>query len=367
MTYREKIESYLLYGGISREDYLRVKGPVAHSNHVSLLYWSVLVCVFWLYCLLMSLRAEDYLKCRPAYVIALSGSIVTYLCTRLLVWRFPKTLPAIMGFFRLTLLGGGIGIAVCQPDVRAITLFCIGIISPSIFIDNTLSSLAAHLLGLILYIALGRNTIAPEIYSWGLGNYILFSIFGILIGNAINRERFERYVFEDSAKKLVELQTKYAYFDQMTGLRNRRAYEERRTEITANMPEELCIVMADLDGLKKTNDTLGHMAGDELITAAAACLSGVFGALGTVYRIGGDEFCVIMEKPQEEAERGVERLNAMAADWKGDYINGFTISCGVESNRELTDIEAITQEADRKLYEVKRRYYEKTDCSRRKD
>lgn len=302
------IKKFLLYGGLEKEEYDQVLEPVAKANHRALTHWSVLVGIFWVYCLLMSLKAADYAMCRPAYIVALSTCIFCFLSSKLLVPRFPNTLFLFKFIFRLSLLGGGIGIAVCQSNLRSLTLFAVAIISPSIFVDSTLSSLAVHCSALIIYMILGRNTISPEIYSWGLSNYILFSIFGFLIGNAINKERFERYEYAESVKKLAEMQMRYAYYDAMTGLKNRRAYEEKLHQLAENPPSEFCIIMADINGLKETNDTIGHDAGDELITGASECLTAAFEGIDTIYRIGGDEFCIVMTGPIEKARICLARL-----------------------------------------------------------
>lgn len=361
----KRTKEYLLYGGIKKEDYDHVQKPISEANHKALTHWSILVSFFWIYCLLMSLKAADYAMCRPAYAVALSVCIISYLSSRFLVTRFPDTLPLFKYIFRLSLLVGGVGIAVCQWNLRSLTMFAVAIVSPSIFVDSTLSSLVVHCSALILYVILGRNTIAPEIYSWGLGNYILFSIFGFLIGNAINKERFERYVYAEAAHKLAEMQTRYAYFDAMTGLKNRRAYEEKLLELAHEPPPEFCIVMADINGLKKTNDTIGHDAGDELITGASKCLSDAFEEIDTIYRIGGDEFCIVMTDPIEKARRCIDRLMDLASHWNGRYISSISISTGVASNRDHDSIDSITAEADRTMYECKRNYYMSSGHDRR--
>ena len=53
-------------------------------------------------------------------------------------------------------------------------------------------------------------------------------------------------------------------------------------------------ISIDLNGLKRVNDTYGHVAGDELIRAAADCMKNSFNEYGKIYRIGGDEFAVII-------------------------------------------------------------------------
>ena len=364
--FSERLKSYLFYGSIRKAEYNQVHEPVAEANHKALTYWSVLVSVFWIYCLLMSLRAPDYARCRTAYLSALTTCVFSFLCSRFVVTRYPKTLILFKFIFRLGLLAGGIGIAMCQPDVRSLTLFAVAIISPSIFVDSTLSSLLVHGSALMLYILAGKNIIAPDIYSWGLGNYILFSVFGFLIGNAINKERFERYVFAESKKELAEIQTRYAYYDRMTGLKNRRAYEEELLALEKDPPPEYCVVMADINGLKKANDSIGHHAGDELITGASECLSAAFEGVDTIFRIGGDEYCVIMSGPEEKARQCLERLEELIRLWKGRYNEHLFLSTGIASSRDHDGIESIIAEADKAMYECKRNFYGNTGWDRRK-
>ena len=362
----ERLKNWLCYGSIRKEEYDQVHEPVAAANHNALTYWSVLVSLFWIYCLLMSLKAPDYAMCRPAYLAALFTCIFSFLCSRFIVTRFPDTLVFFKFIFRLSLLGGGIGIAVCNPNVRSLTMFAVAIVSPSIFVDSTLSSLLVHCSSLVLYILMGRNIIAPDIYSWGLGNYILFSVFGFLIGNAINKERFERYVFAESEKKLAEVQRRYAYYDQMTGLQNRRAYEEKLLELKKDPPPEYCVVMADINGLKAANDSIGHHAGDELITGASECLASAFEGIDTIYRIGGDEFCVIIAGPEEKARLCLERLEALIRNWKGRYNDRLFLSTGVASGKSRDGVEAVTAEADKIMYACKGDFYRNTGHDRRK-
>ena len=364
--FSEKMRNYLLFGGIRKEEYDQVKKPVGEANHKALTYWSVLVSFFWIYCLLMSLKAEDYGMCRPAYAAALGVCIFSFLCSRFVVPKFPDTLSLFKFIFRLSLLGGGVGIAVCQWNLRSLTMFAVAIISPSIFIDSTLSSFLVHAAALILYIVLGRNTISPEIYSWGLGNYILFSVFGFLIGNAINKERFERYVFAESERKLVEEQKRYAYYDQLTGLRNRRSYEEKLLQLAKDAPPEFCIIMADINGLKKANDSIGHFAGDELIIGASECLTAAFDGIDTIYRTGGDEFCIILDGPIEKAQLSLEKLEKVTSEWKGRYNSSVSVSVGAASNKDHDSIESITAEADKNMYEYKRNYYISHGIDRRR-
>lgn len=107
--------------------------------------------------------------------------------------------------------------------------------------------------------------------------------------------------------KEAELYEMLAYQDAMTGLGNRTAFERKMASI--HDKENVTILMMDLNDLKKCNDTLGHEAGDRYIKNASRIIQMVFDKIGTSYRIGGDEFCVLIQSGTlEEANRIVRVL-----------------------------------------------------------
>lgn len=85
-----------------------------------------------------------------------------------------------------------------------------------------------------------------------------------------------------------------AYEDLLTGQRNRRAFEADLAAALRIPSTRTGLLHIDLDRFKWVNDTLGHPAGDAVLVAAAQRISGVVGDLGKVYRVGGDEFMVIL-------------------------------------------------------------------------
>lgn len=91
--------------------------------------------------------------------------------------------------------------------------------------------------------------------------------------------------------------------DTMTGLLNRRAYEKDINIIFNNNDlKDFIYISADVNGLKRANDSIGHAAGDELIIGASVCLSKCFDPYGHVYRIGGDEFIALIHAKETELE-----------------------------------------------------------------
>ncbi len=104
--------------------------------------------------------------------------------------------------------------------------------------------------------------------------------------------------------------------DALTGLRNRRAYDEelvREAERARRYGHPLGLVLLDLDGFKAVNDELGHPAGDEVLVQVAAVLSSSRYA-DAAFRIGGDEFAVILPETERDGAEAVgERLAVQIA------------------------------------------------------
>lgn len=105
---------------------------------------------------------------------------------------------------------------------------------------------------------------------------------------------------EIEVRKASEERIKYkSYHDELTGLYNRAYYNEEliRCDNEENLP--LSIILADLNGLKITNDTLGHEEGDKLLVKIADIIKSNCREIDTVARIGGDEFVVILPKASD--------------------------------------------------------------------
>lgn len=235
----------------------------------------------------------------------------------------------------------------------------------AIHITETLTTLILFILNAAAFVAIGKNSMEAETFQWTMTNLIIFSSIGLVVGFFVNKARFERFVFAESAMQLAELQTRYAYYDQMTGLQNRRAYEEKTDQYKKNMPSGCCVVMADINGLKQMNDNRGHDAGDELIVGAAECLRQSFHHDEWIYRIGGDEFCVITDGTAENVEECLKQLEIAGSQWKGNHVNGISISYGYAADKEFDDFDSMVKAADERMYAFKSNYYRITGKDRR--
>ena len=153
-------------------------------------------------------------------------------------------------------------------------------------------------------------------------------------------------------------QKKLILTDAVTGLYSRYSYNED-LELYRKMdrlPDDLAVFSIDVNGLKTSNDTLGHDAGDELIIASARCIQHVLGAYGKCYRTGGDEFVAICRMNSYEINEALRNLNKAQKKWHGYLNDSLSLSAGHCSNPDNTIDEMITK-ADRDMYKHKEEYY----------
>jgi two-component system, cell cycle response regulator len=139
--------------------------------------------------------------------------------------------------------------------------------------------------------------------------------------------------------------------DALTGLGNLgKLNEDLRVALDSDRPHELALF--DLDGFKLYNDSFGHPAGDALLHLLGGRLRESMEGIGNAYRIGGDEFCVLLSS---DTSRSTAAL-AVAAEALRERGDGFevTVSFGTaEVPREAGDPEAALQIADRRMYAQK--------------
>ena len=123
---------------------------------------------------------------------------------------------------------------------------------------------------------------------------------------------------QDELKTQIAQVHGHAYQDSLTGVKSIRAYLEMEKAMGEQLADgtltEFAIVVCDVNGLKKVNDTLGHKAGDELIRRACRMVCDVF-SHSPVYRVGGDEFTVFLSgRDYEHRRRLMKELHELSSD-----------------------------------------------------
>lgn len=157
--------------------------------------------------------------------------------------------------------------------------------------------------------------------------------------------------------------------DEMTGLFNRAAHN-RDIYSENGIPADFIYMSLDLNGLKVTNDSMGHAAGDKLIIAAADCIKKSFDSIGKCYRIGGDEFSCLLDCSSEELSHAIDIFNWNVEQWSKEHNQILSISYGFASFREFSHaknfgIDELMKVADSRMYKCKAEYYESKDAPAR--
>ena len=143
-------------------------------------------------------------------------------------------------------------------------------------------------------------------------------------------------------KKLMEQHMKSSV-DVLTGVFSRLAYHECLEQYADSVPADLTVFLMDINGLKGVNDALGHQAGDR----------------GKIFRIGGDEFVVLGQMTQTQAQEILAALQRIAAAWSGTKVGTLSVSTGCAFAGDHPDfsVERLTQAADLSMYARKQEYY----------
>ncbi len=140
-------------------------------------------------------------------------------------------------------------------------------------------------------------------YLFNLSDMSLFFRVGFIFFLCIlSFDSLRKQILRVEKETKTELLAKLAYLDTATGLKNRNCFEKDMSfyRENAELTSHLVMGIFDINNLKVTNDTLSHKKGDELIATLVKCLNDVFKDACGVYRIGGDEFVVMLDNVNHE-------------------------------------------------------------------
>lgn len=168
--------------------------------------------------------------------------------------------------------------------------------------------------------------------------------------------------------KMVTVLDKKAHIDQLTGVLNKRSFEESadRAFNLENAPEKYAMILIDVDNFKGVNDTLGHAYGDQVLAHVGEILHTVFRADDFLGRLGGDEFCVLLYLPSSAsfstaAEYTSEKCRQLCEAFANNYTGPdkkYKVSASIGVSffpQHGSTFAQLYQFADKALYESKRR------------
>lgn len=221
----------------------------------------------------------------------------------------------------------------------------------------------------IYYIGMGivLVCILYELITYAMGRYwgnrLLemkgVSAFGIIVFIAVLLlDLYQDVMLKQMAEKEREILIKRAYTDDLTQIYNRAFCSDYMTNLQTAGKNHFTIISFDINNLKLTNDTYGHVAGDSLIKRAAHLLEKVFAGEGTIGRMGGDEFIVILPSCDRskikrliaEFESNIQKENEKSESAQLSVAYGYVCS------DEFADasVEMVYHEADSRMYRHKR-------------
>ena len=154
--------------------------------------------------------------------------------------------------------------------------------------------------------------------------------------------------------------------DALSGVYSRHAYM-KALEKCAEVPADLAAFTVDINGLKMTNDTIGHEAGDELIVGAARCIEQALREKSYCYRTGGDEFVVLAKMDRAQAEEALVRLEQETEAWTGNEVKTLSLAAGyaLAGDYPGLTVEELVKKADQAMYAAKAEYYRNSGIDRR--
>ena len=216
------------------------------------------------------------------------------------------------------------------------------------------------------YVASGLSGEASGVVSSQLGMIrsvsarsiiVVVFVFILSLGILLNNYRTMSKKAEHSELQLWHVQN-LAFTDTLTGVKSKLAYTDTENEINDRIASgnsvPFSVVVCDVNGLKHINDTLGHKAGDEYIQKAAKMICGLF-VHSPVYRIGGDEFVVILSD-SDYLNRSVivKQLHDMSVE--NIEKGGVVVSAGISDYEPgVSDsLKSVFEKADTLMYQEKK-------------
>jgi len=200
--------------------------------------------------------------------------------------------------------------------------------------------------------------LSPMMYAYLiLSPMIVMTSAAAFLGDALDRARARAVRLEEVNRRYQEM----AVTDPLTGLRNRRYFEDRLREECARTDrtyQPLSLIMLDLDHFKDVNDVHGHPVGDEVLAHVARLLAGSVRSCDVACRVGGEEFAVLCPGAREDVARRVAERIRRALEQTPLSLSGgkevsLTGSLGIAVREPDGGTEDLVRQADLALYRAK--------------
>jgi diguanylate cyclase (GGDEF)-like protein len=169
------------------------------------------------------------------------------------------------------------------------------------------------------------------------------------------------FLMDVTDRKKAEIALEFrSTHDILTGLYNRQYFEQEIERLQNSRRQPISILVMDMNGLKKINDTQGHAVGDELLRVAAREIRKAFRPDDIVARIGGDEFVILLpETDTVTTIKVVERVKEVIHDFNqlNPEHNPISFAVGFAASESTPNLRDVLRNADRDMYIQKAIHY----------
>lgn len=341
----KKLKRMVLYAGLGKSDFRRIRKDLTEDNKRSLVFCSALSCVFMAVLFVLSFFLEAAREKRWLYLGVMCAIAVVYLVAR---YGHLKEKGVYFCIYILWSIYMAMGIylgAVATPDQYAVTYVALVLAVPLLFSDMPIRIGIFIGFYAVAFIVCSIFFESPAVRSADIVHAILFSTISVIVSYNAQKIRFQRHLLAYQMRVLSET-------DLLTGIRNRNAFETAKKRYTDHCTSSVSCVYIDANGLHELNNVEGHHRGDEMLRLIADSLYKQFG-IENVYRIGGDEFVAFaVDEDLSSVEQKSDEIRRTIED------QGYFISLGVErQTADVLDIDALVRHAEEKMYDDKTQYY----------
>jgi putative two-component system response regulator len=245
------IKKDLLYGGLTREEYISIKSAVNEADRKNTISHAIVIILFWAVAFIVY-GPDQYSGLMKIFPYAIFVCTFSLVCSALPAKKYPVLVAPVKYFMELASLEVGVGVLIIfQSDPTKIFFgYVLAVLVPILFIDPMIVSIILEMVMVLTYMILGHYYFESTVYQLELRTLIVFCFTGIIASRFINKGRFEKYLNSDSAEKLADIQTK---FNEVL----KKEVEEKTRRIVA-LNDRFIIGMATMVE-SRDNSTGGHI------------------------------------------------------------------------------------------------------------
>lgn len=339
---------------ITDDQWQKIRPRVSKKNYQNVLLVSLGFAVMMVIMLLASFFSQAMNSARVLYVAALVVTLAMYGIASRVQPDNESAVYALMYIMISILLVFATVLGTVFNSQQVSTVFPAFVLaSPLLFTDRRRRIALCIAMHTAFFVCMAVTFDNPEYVVDDVINSCIFSLASVGINFYLINVKLNQEYAQLKLDKLSKI-------DLLTDVHNRNSYERALAEYPLKCRKSLTCIFSDLNGLHELNEVDGHAEGDAMLQCLASSLRKEFGKKDT-YRIGGDEFVVLLRDADEkQVERRLENVR------REIEVNSCYASFGVATswlpNIDVTD---LVKRAERQMYGDKRRFYQREGMDRR--